>query len=210
MTALQLPTVLLTFWYGPAVAGLFAFSQTILGAPASLVGQAVAQVFTGEISRAGVDSPGLLPLYQRTSRKLFLIGLLPTLPWLIAGAWLIPLIFGENWRAAGLYVQLLSINFLVQFVSVPISIVLIYINRQGTVLLWDIARILITIACLGLPKYFSKGDLLAIGCFSAAMVICYGALYLLGLFALRKNRQGTIRLDEKGGFPHVSNSSIEL
>jgi len=35
-TALQLPTVLLTFWYGPAVAGLFAFSQTILGAPASL------------------------------------------------------------------------------------------------------------------------------------------------------------------------------
>jgi hypothetical protein len=82
MTALQLPTVRLTFWYGPAVAGLFAFSQTILGAPASLVGQAVAQVFTGEIARAGVDSPGLLPLYQRTSRKLFLIGLLPTLPWL--------------------------------------------------------------------------------------------------------------------------------
>jgi len=185
MIAFQLPTVLLTFWYGPATAGLFSLSQTILGAPVTLISQAVDQVFTGEIAKQGLNAAVLLPLYRSTAKRLLLIGLIPTIPWLVAGWWLVPFIFGANWRGAGYYVEILSISFLAQFVAVPISQVLIYLNRQGVVLIWDIARILLTVASLGLPRVFAVSDLVAVGAYSLIMIVGYWALYLLGLWALK-------------------------
>jgi O-antigen/teichoic acid export membrane protein len=186
MSALQLPAILLNFWYGSAIAGYFSFSQTILGAPSSLISQAVAQVFTGEIAKRGVDPELLLPLYKATAKKLFLVGLLPTVPWLICGSWLIPLLFGGNWQHAGLYVQILSLSFLIQFFAAPISQVLIYLNRQGAMLIWDIVRILLSIACLGLPRLVPNGDVIAVTSYTICMIGCYLVLYWMGLLALGK------------------------
>ena len=96
-----LPVLLLTHYYGIAVAGAYAFGVRILQVPMGLVLSALRQVLlqkAGEILHRG---GALTPLYVKTTAGLFALAFFPSLVLFIWAPQLFTLIFGAQWHTAG-------------------------------------------------------------------------------------------------------------
>lgn len=146
---LNLPRLLLSTFYGTMVTGWFLFGQRIIAIPMTLVGASVGQVFLGTISKLKNDAPEKLkPFYLKTARRLFLLGLAPSLFLMLTGAPLFAWAFGEEWRTAGLYAQILAPMFLIQFVVSSLSQIIIVLERQRIQLVWEMMRVALVVVVM--------------------------------------------------------------
>lgn len=183
---LNLPSLLLLSLYGPQVVGWFALGQRVMNIPLTMVGRAVAQVFLGQAAGIARQSTGQLRrFYLKTAGKLLLVGLLPIGLISLAGPWLFVTVFGESWREAGVYIQLLFFASISKFVVNPLAQTLIILERQDIQLVWDILRLLLVVAVFSVPKYFQWPDTYAIGLYSISTMLSYIVLFFLSLYALR-------------------------
>ncbi|HBB35147.1 MAG TPA: polysaccharide biosynthesis protein [Cyanobacteria bacterium UBA8803] len=170
----QLPTLFLSALYAPQVAGFWALGQRIVGLPASLVGYSVAQVYLAESARLARDSPEkLLGLFWKTAKGQLLIGLLLIVPLALPAPWTFPLIFGKNWKEAGLYVQVLSPMFLLAFISSPLGGALDVLERQDLHLLREITKIFLVIGAMSLVNANDGKPLIAIIFMGIALSIVF-------------------------------------
>jgi len=184
---LQLPAILLASFYGLQVAGWFTLGQRVIGAPMALVGQAVSQVYLGEAAQLARQNPSSLrSLFLKTASRLLLLGLAPLGLLALSGPWLFAQIFGAGWRDAGIYIQVLSLMFLVQFVVVPLSQTLNVLERQDWQLGWDIGRLLVVMIALLVAYTLSWSSVGAVAMYSVAMLIAYVTLFGLSLSALQE------------------------
>jgi O-antigen/teichoic acid export membrane protein len=177
---LEIPLLLVAALYGDVRAGLLGLTVRVVSAPATVIGQAVHQVFAGESSAAIRESKGALGRSVRTSvRRLLLVGLLPAVVLLAAGPVLFGLVFGAQWTEAGEYARLLALAYLAQFAVVPVSATLFLVERQGHELAWVVVRLLLTtgvpLACglTGMSVFAAVAGL------AAAHVVSYLMLYVL-------------------------------
>jgi O-antigen/teichoic acid export membrane protein len=123
--------VLLGGPYGPAAWAAFGLGVRFVWAPVSLVGQALAQAFTGEAGRALRDDAGSLATTTSwTVRRLALVGSLPFGSLALVAPWLVPAVFGAQWALAGRLVQIQCAAWYVQFVVGPVLPVLAIRQRM--------------------------------------------------------------------------------
>ncbi len=187
---LNLPRLLLSLFYGTSVTGWFLFGQRIIALPMALVGASVGQVFLGTIAQLKNDAPERLkPFYLKTARRLLLLGLVPSAFLMLTGAPLFAWVFGPEWETAGLYAQILAPMFLVQFVVSSLSQIMIVLERQSVQLVWDFARLVLTVGLLWLASRYDST--LAVLLYSAGMTIAYLVLFglqwrALGQFATER------------------------
>ena len=187
---LQIAPLLLATLYGAKTAGLFALSQRIIGIPMILIGQAVGQVFFNEFAKKKYTGQRpLKSLYQKTARKLALLGALPIFFLAIGGSKAFGIIFGGGWRDAGTYTQILAVMYIAQFVVVPLSQTLNILERQGLQFLWDSMRLVLVILAIYLPYRLKMSPFFAISLYSFMMFLCYLALYTLSIRAIRSTSE---------------------
>lgn len=124
----MLPVVLIAALYGPAMAGWFGLAQRVVALPVRLFSETASQVFLGEI--ATVDHRQLLRLFKRVAMTFLLIGTIGIMPVALLGPRLFGLVFGADWTAAGMIVQLLAPLYLARFVVSPVSQTLNVLKRQ--------------------------------------------------------------------------------
>ncbi len=122
------PVLLVAMLYGPAMAGWYGLSQRIMAAPVKILSEAASQVFLGEAR--GLDRRELHRFFLRTLTLFGGLGLLGTLPLLLFAPPLFGLVFGPEWREAGVIVQILVPLYLARFIVFPISQLLYIFNRQ--------------------------------------------------------------------------------
>ena len=145
-SSLQLPSVLLTAYFGAAVAGWYFFAQRLLRSPLNMVANAVSQVYYGQAPRLARDNPrGLLTLFQRTARRLLLVGAVPLGLLAAVGPWAFATLFGDRWTAAGVYAQLLAPYLLFQFAFGPVSQTFSILEAQRAMLLLNASRMLLSV-----------------------------------------------------------------
>jgi len=201
---LNVPTLVLTTFYGAEIVGWFALAQRIVGIPATLIGQAVSQVYLSEAARLSREDPrSLYQLFLKTTGKLLLLGALPAVVLSIGSPWLFASIFGSPWRTTGQYMQLLAPMFLVQFAAVPVSTTAIVLERQDLQLAWDAGRFLVVV---GSMVYVASRKLPAadtIIAYSGAMLLAYATLLGLLCMVLRK-RIVTASIRESVAVPRPS------
>ena len=186
---LQLPAILLAAFYGTQVAGWFALGQRVLGIPIALIGWSVAQVYMGEVSRLARDNPtALRQLFMKTAQKLLLVGVGPTVLLMFSGPQLFMLVFGEAWREAGVYLQLLGLMFLIQFVAFPLSQTLVLLERQDLQVAWDTGRLVLTVSALAIASSTGLESIAAIVLYSAAMTVAYAALFVMSAMVISRMR----------------------
>jgi O-antigen/teichoic acid export membrane protein len=184
---LQLPSLLLLAFYGPQVAGWFALSQRVLGIPTTLLGTSVSQVYTGKAAQMARETPtSLLPLFQKTVSRLFLLALLPAIVLSIFAPQLSAFVFGQDWYRTGQYIQVLTPMFLAQLAVSPLSQTLIILERQDLQLIWDISRFLLVVGVLWLAKFAHFSDFEGIIIFSVSNFIAYAALLGFNVLALKQ------------------------
>jgi len=128
----------MSYFFNSTIVGWYSFAIRILQAPMNLIGAAIAQVFYQQASSEFNNKICLQPLVKKTIIKSALIGLPILLILLIFGPPLFAFVFGENWREAGVYAQILSPWIFLDFIRSPISQIPIVINKQKKLLLFSI------------------------------------------------------------------------
>lgn len=179
---LELPLLLISAFYGDARAGLLGLADRVFSAPTVVIGNAVAQAFTGESSAAIREPKGTLAQLMRyTAGRLLIIGAPPTALVVLAGPWLFGVVFGPTWTEAGEYARILAFAYLAQFVTNPVSGVLQVLERQGYSLTWAGVRLLLTATGPAVCGLVGAPALLAIVALSIGHVVSYALMYVLCL-----------------------------
>nr|WP_246569993.1 oligosaccharide flippase family protein [Lentibacillus saliphilus] len=140
--SVELPIILLTLQFGASVTGLYLLVQRVLGTPLNLIGTSVGNVFYTEASTLFHSEPEKIkPLFLKTIKTLFLI-MTPAMIFIsIVSPWAIPIIFGNEWKQAGIFIPILASMYLFQFVTIPVASTLLILERQGLQLIREIIRI---------------------------------------------------------------------
>lgn len=140
------PVFLISSFFGEAISGFFSFSQRIIAAPASIISRAIGDVFRQKANKEFHDNGNCTTLFIKTLKQLVLIGLpLFTVFYFIAPE-LFAFVFGEKWRVAGEYAQIMTVMFLLQFIVSPLSNLFLIAEKQNIDLVIQIL-LLILIAC---------------------------------------------------------------
>jgi len=183
----HMPSLLFAAFYGPQVAGWFALGLRVMAAPMTLIGDSVAQVYYSEASRLAQDNPaGLYRLFWTTAKRLLLMGGIPIVILGVAGSWLFSLVFGAPWARAGLYAQILALEYLARFIVVPLAKTPTVLERQDLQLAWDAGRLVLVAGSLAVAKVMALADWAAVAAYGAAMLLAYGVLFFLSSKVLQK------------------------
>ncbi|MFC6518680.1 lipopolysaccharide biosynthesis protein [Undibacterium arcticum] len=114
----KLPLFLIGIKHGLLAAGLFALTQRVLAAPASILAASVLEVFKRQAVEDFQTFGNCQGTYIHTFKTLFMLGVGPTLFIFIFSEDLFALVFGESWRPAGAYARIMAPLFLL--VSSPV------------------------------------------------------------------------------------------
>ena len=179
--ALDLPNILFATLYGPGVAGLFLLSQRIVAAPTQLIGQSVGHVYFNEAADASRERPTELPrLYRRVLQRLLALGLLPALAMAVLAPWAFSVVFGADWREAGVYTALMAPLFLAQLAITPLTSTFAIAERQDLQLVRDLVRLVLVLAVFVAGWQLDLDARWVVAGYSAAMVIGYVMLWAFG------------------------------
>jgi O-antigen/teichoic acid export membrane protein len=140
----------------------------------SLIGGAISQVFFQRATEAKIEGT-LDKLVENVFRILVQIGLFPTLLITFVGADLFAVIFGEIWREAGIYAQILSIWTIILFISSPLSVMLAVYEKIHFGLKWNIANFFTRLLSLVIGGLMGS-VYMALGLFALSGIIVYGYL----------------------------------
>lgn len=126
----QLIHVLFNTLFNATIAGYFYLAQRILTIPVSVLSSAVLSVFQEQASRDYKARPGgAKKIYIRTFKKLFIMSFLPAIIGCLYAEEIFILAFGDEWRNAGVYAEILSPMLFLQFISSPLSF-MFYIGEK--------------------------------------------------------------------------------
>ena len=183
--SLQAPTLLLSMMFGYEIVGLFSLSYSMLVLPISLISNSIAQVYFGEISELfRYKSDKILTLYLDTTKKLFMFGAPIILIGAVISPILFPLIFGSDWKEAGLFSLPLCIMVIGQFVVSSTDRLELY-GYNHWELYWNICRTILVIAGFYLAFQFGFSPVATILLYSIIMTIMYAICYLLNIKAIK-------------------------
>jgi O-antigen/teichoic acid export membrane protein len=184
--SLQIPALLFVALYDARIAGLIALAQRVIGAPVTLLGKSVSQVYVGQAARLAREEPQRLQAaLVLTVVRLLAVAAVPTAILALAGPWLFTHVFGNDWTTSGRFVRLLAPMFLVQFAVYPVSETLNLLERQRLRLAWDIVRLALLAAVFWVAHDSTWSASAAVLAYGLVMLGSYVLLFVLSWIAVR-------------------------
>lgn len=181
---LQLPVLFIAGIYGSSVAGWLGLTQTLLALPVALLGQAVAQVYLGELSRSIRTGGNYRRLFALATRNLLIVAVLLAVALAALAPEAFAFVFGERWRTSGLYAQAFAPALALQMLAVPLSQTLIVMGRQSVQLLWDASRLVIVAGTVILFGVLDQSAYSTIWAYSLTSSAAYACLWLFSKLAI--------------------------
>lgn len=164
----SLPILMLTSLFGPAAAGYYSISRTVLSVPSTLIGKSVGDVFYPRISEASHNRESLTNLIKKATLYLAMVGIFPYALVVILGPWLFSFVFGQNWYVAGEYARWVALWVFFMFINQPSVRALPVLRAQSFHLKFTIITLITRIAALFIGYYLFKSDLVAIALFGVS------------------------------------------
>ena len=166
----QLPAFLLLAFFPPDVLGLYVLAYGTLAVPMQLIGSAVGQVFFVRAAEAyRLDALG--PLTQTVFTRLSAFGLFPLAALMLAAPAAFGVVFGAEWRGAGVYAQFLAPWLYFSFISASLSTLFDVLERQPWELGYNVVLVTARVAALAVGGWLGDATL---------TVALFGAVSALG------------------------------
>lgn len=172
--SLQGPVLTMAWLFSIEVVGWFLLTMRVLQLPLSVIGSAVGQVFYARASRAQGDE--LASTTRSAFRSLAVLGVGPMLLLAVGGERGFGLVFGDAWRDAGSYAQVLAPWLLLVFVTSPLSTLVYVLSRQREELAFQVALLVVRVGALVAGWQLSAANL-AVGLFGLGSAVLW-AIYL--------------------------------
>ncbi|WP_345988255.1 oligosaccharide flippase family protein [Sulfurimonas sp. HSL1-2] len=166
----QLPVYLFSTFFTASIVGLYALGTRVVFGPAMIISASMAKVFNAEAAALRNTQGDVHGLAVNLSRKSALVLAGPFALFVLFAPELFSLIFGEQWREAGVYTQILSPWLFMVFIVSMIAYIPNLYAQQKTALRIEIVYSLLRLASLGAGALY--GDVyLALALFSASGVV---------------------------------------
>ncbi len=154
--------MLISSFFGSAILGFYTLSLRVLQVPIGIIGSALGQVLYKKFSSLHNDNQPLYPYVKVVMIKLLLVAL-PTFGILFFIAPdLFAFVFGEKWRIAGEYSQILIPYLFMNFLISPISSIPIVLQRQKSIFLISLVGNVIYILAFILFNFLAFSQVLII------------------------------------------------
>jgi O-antigen/teichoic acid export membrane protein len=189
----HLSNILISIFYSVSTLGFYSIVQRVLGIPSALMGQSIGQVFyeegTQEKKRTGVAKN----VFNTTLKRLILLGLPSFLILFVVVEELFAVVFGEEWRLAGQYAQIVIPMFFVRFVVATLSVTYDMFNHLKIELAWQMTLLVGTILIVVSSHFMNvefKNLLILITLYTIGM-------QLISLFFLKQIASGEFFYDKQ-------------
>jgi lipopolysaccharide exporter len=126
----NVPTLLLTTYFGPTQAGLFWMAYRILILPNMILIESVRSVLYQRIAQLHHDGRDLNPVLFKAGGLLFAVCCPIAVTLIIFGRQLFGIVFGAVWADAGTDAAILSWSWVVQNASVPYTVAAVVLGLQ--------------------------------------------------------------------------------
>lgn len=138
-----MPTV-----FSLATLGFYNLASRVLNAPASLISSAIGQVFLHEAIKERQLYGHARSTFTRTVRRLTVIGLPIFACAFFFSEPVFALVFGEPWRAAGVYAAALTPLLFAQFVVSTVSMMNVVFEKNHVGFYWQLILALLSLALI--------------------------------------------------------------
>lgn len=147
---MQLPAILLVLYFSKTCVGYYSLCNQLVTLPMTLIGSSVAQVFLQRASEAR-NYGNLASIVEGVYRRLCKLVYFPFMVLAVIAPELFGVVFGAEWREAGVYVQIMSSWRFLVFLSAPLIMLFNVLERQGAGLLFNglLLGVRIAALCIG-------------------------------------------------------------
>jgi O-antigen/teichoic acid export membrane protein len=147
----------------------------------------VNQVFFNRASKVYNEHGNLYDLVLKTTKNLLKISAFIFTP-LIISSFHLDLLFGEDWVDVGLYSRILLPWLFFAFLSNPITSLIIILNKQKTIVIYDIFLLIFRFLALFLGYYFYKSLVISLMLFSGVGMLFNILIFIFLLKTAKENK----------------------
>ena len=183
----ELPVLLITKYFGLENSGIYGLAIKFTRAPIGVFQQSVSQVFFNKASKVYNNEGNMHALVIKTAKHLLLISMFIFVP-LFAISFYLDILFGENWSDVGLYSRILIPWLFFAFLSNPITSLIMILNKQKTIIFYDIFLLIFRFLALFLGYYFYKNIVISLMLFSAVGVLFNILIFIYLLKTSKENK----------------------
>lgn len=171
--------------FGVEIVGLYYLAERVMKTPSVLVAGSVRRVFYQRASEIHNKGKSFRKLLMSTIAGLILIGITPLVLLLLFGPELFSLVFGEDWRKAGILAQWLASWWFFSFVSAPAVETFIILKLQKYLLYYQISISVARIVAILMGAMIGD-DIAAIAACSLVGMVFNLALMISALIIVRQ------------------------
>lgn len=174
----HLPVLLLSSMFTPKVAGFYFLTQKVLGIPITLISTSILDVFKQTLTEKYSKNEDIKPIFFKVFIFLSMISTIFSVVGYLLFDELFILFFGEEWKVAGIFAQLLIPSLALRLIASPLSFMIYVAEKQNLNLIC--AAIL---SCsVSLSLYFSKSPYDAVLFISISYCIYYASHIVIAYF----------------------------
>lgn len=182
----NLTLIILSFFYAKSELGCYSMVVQFILVPITMIGTAMAGVFYREIS----ENRSNLETIQETTRKAakitFALSIIPALFLALGGDYLLIIVLGEKWIAAGKMALCLAIYSVPLILSEPLLPVFRALDHQEIRFKWNVVNLILSFSALILAAIFIREMYLVLVIYSVfyggiRFVMYHEVLHLAGV-----------------------------
>jgi O-antigen/teichoic acid export membrane protein len=153
--SVHLTNILVSTFFSVATLGFYSLVQKVLGMPSALIGSSIGQVFFQEATEEKLRTGKAIVIFMNIIKKVTMIGLISfgLLYFIVED--LFSFVFGEEWRIAGTYAQILMPLFFIRFISSTVSAIYDIFDGLKIELIWQITLLIGVVSIL---YFFKESD----------------------------------------------------
>lgn len=174
--------------YGEKILGLYSYSYRLLGLPLIVVSASISRLFFKDASVEFERYGHMKKTFMHLLVPLFGIAVAMTVGFKLLAPWAFAFFFGEQWREAGVYVQILAPMFAVRLVATSYANATIVRKKQFLSLMLQILYLVVTFSVYQYAKSSSIGVHSFLNILNWSFVVIY-MIYFVVLMQLCFSRE---------------------
>ena len=184
----NVPVLLFTSLFSPAVAGLYTLTYRVMQAPILLIANSTRSVFYQKASKMYANGEDITNLHIKTTVGLIKIFMIPLFVVLFFGEEIFSFIFGQEWAESGIIAQITIIWFMFAFITPPTSMMYNILNLQKQLLQLQIITLILRVLAIYMGFYFFKSYMVSVLLFTIVSVI-HNLIFMGYIYIKLKNRK---------------------
>jgi O-antigen/teichoic acid export membrane protein len=180
----SLPILIMSSSFDSSTVGLYGLSVRVIYLPLNLISSSVEQVFFQRVTEKYRDGDPLKPQLYKIALTFALIYFFPVIILTLFGIDLFAFVFGEQWKKAGEFSQILVIPFAFKAVVSPLTMAILAAGKIKLGSLWHVLYFITISITLFLASKLCIESFLVI--FALHELILYTIYFCLTLVAIRR------------------------